>query len=216
MLLWRGRRRGCRRQRGDQRRGWRCRRGAAGGSAAGRLCSPAGRVRPAGCLRAVRAVMRCSNDGRMKPVIPCHWTGRRRTLVAAATGLTLAGCAARIPPGPTVTALPAPGESFASFQQKDASCQQYAGGQVGASPGRAGAHRALAGAVVGTGLGAAAGALFGSVSAMPAQAPRSALGRDCCLAHCSDRRPYGTATTSLIRSAWTRRASVLPGPRRVR
>jgi len=97
-------------------------------------------------------------------VIPCHWTGRRRTLVAAATGLTLAGCAARIPPGPTVTALPAPGESFASFQQKDASCQQYAGGQVGASPGRAGAHRALAGAVVGTGLGAAAGALFGSVS----------------------------------------------------
>lgn len=95
-------------------------------------------------------------------ILSSAFRGRCGTLAAA--GLLLAGCAARVPAGPTVTALPAPGESFAVFQQHDASCQQYAAGHTGVSPGQAGVRRAVTGAAVGTGLGAAAGALFGSVS----------------------------------------------------
>jgi len=91
---------------------------------------------------------------------------RRRRMAgpySAMVGLALAGCAHE-PAGPTVTVLPAKGESFALFQQHDSTCRQYASAQTGQSPGQAGLRRGLAGAIVGTGLGAATGALFGSVS----------------------------------------------------
>jgi len=90
--------------------------------------------------------------------------GRWRIVVCSATmGLSLAGCANE-PTGPTVTVLPAKGESFALFQQHDTSCRQYASAQTGQSPGQAGLKRGLAGMILGTGLGAASGALIGSVS----------------------------------------------------
>jgi hypothetical protein len=61
--------------------------------------------------------------------------------------------------------LPARGESLASFQQHDASCQQYASTQTGGqTPGQAATNSSVAGAALGTGLGAAAGALIGSAS----------------------------------------------------
>lgn len=80
-------------------------------------------------------------------------------------GPTLMGCAAPVPVGPTVMALPPKGESFAVFQQHDDTCRQYAASQTGGrSPGQAAAKDSVGGAVVGAGLGAAAGALVGSAS----------------------------------------------------
>jgi hypothetical protein len=91
---------------------------------------------------------------------------RRRVagVVSSVLALAVAGCAARAPTGPTVLALPAPGENFALFQQHDATCRQYASAQTGQSPGQAAARSDIASAVVGTGVGAAAGALIGSAS----------------------------------------------------
>jgi Glycine-zipper domain len=65
----------------------------------------------------------------------------------------------RSPAAPTVMALPAKGESFAVFQQHDTTCRAYASAQTGGT-----AKRGIAGAVLGSGLGAAAGALLGSAS----------------------------------------------------
>jgi hypothetical protein len=79
--------------------------------------------------------------------------------------LLLAGCATAGPPGPTVLALPAHGEAFGLFLQHDATCRQYASAQVGGrSPEQAAARRGIGGALLGTGTGAAAGALIGSAS----------------------------------------------------
>lgn len=79
--------------------------------------------------------------------------------------LGLAGCVARAPAGPAVMALPAPGETFAVFQQHDTTCRAYASARTGgASPGQAAAKSEVATAATATGLSAAAGALFGSVS----------------------------------------------------
>jgi OmpA family protein len=99
----------------------------------------------------------------MASPLPCR--SRIPGMLSALAGLTLAGCAAREPAGPTVMALPAKGENFALFQQHDATCRQYASGQTGGrSPGQAAAQSAIAHAAIGTGIGAAAGALVGSAS----------------------------------------------------
>jgi hypothetical protein len=92
---------------------------------------------------------------------------RRGVLAGLAAGaLSLGGCAtAPRPISPTVMALPAPGESFAVFQQHDGICRQFSAQRVRAGPpGQVAANRAAAGAAVGTGIGAAAGALIGSAS----------------------------------------------------
>jgi hypothetical protein len=79
--------------------------------------------------------------------------------------LIVSACAPRAPTGPTVMALPAKGEGFTVFQQHDTTCRQYATAQTGGvSPGHAAASSGVGGAVVGTGVGAAAGALLDSVS----------------------------------------------------
>jgi len=92
-------------------------------------------------------------------------TRRRAIAVACIVGFALMGCAAPRPIGPTVMALPPKGENFATFQQHDSSCQQYAASQIGGqSPGQAAERRGIAGAALGTGIGAAAGALLGSAS----------------------------------------------------
>lgn len=89
----------------------------------------------------------------------------KRLCVAVSAGLTLAGCAASVPVSPTVMALPPPGEDFAVFQQHEQTCRHYASAQTGGeTPGQAASKSGLGGAVVGTGLGAAAGALLGSAS----------------------------------------------------
>ena len=80
-------------------------------------------------------------------------------------GLVLTGCASQGPTAPGVMALPAHGESFALFQQHDATCRQYASAQTrGLTPGQGAAKSGLGGAAIGTGLGAAVGALLGSAS----------------------------------------------------
>lgn len=90
---------------------------------------------------------------------------RRAVAIAWMAAIALTGCAAPGPTGPTVMALPAKGENFATFQQHDSSCQQYAASQTGGqSPGQAVEKHAIAGAALGTGIGAAAGALLGSAS----------------------------------------------------
>lgn len=93
---------------------------------------------------------------------------RRRSVLVLlpVAGLVLSACAgARDPAGPTVMALPAKGESFALFQQHDATCRQYASDQTGGkSPGQAAANNGIAHALIGTGIGAAAGALIGSAT----------------------------------------------------
>lgn len=84
---------------------------------------------------------------------------------AVAAPLALAACAASPPPGPSVLALPRPGEDFARFQAQDASCRNFASSAVGfATPGQAATDSAIGSAAVGTALGAAAGAAIGSVS----------------------------------------------------
>jgi Glycine-zipper domain len=82
--------------------------------------------------------------------------------------LSLAACAVAPPTGPDVMVMPAPGKSFAEFQQDDTACRQYASQQIGyGSPGQAAANSAVASAAVGTVLGAAAGAALGAAAGNP-------------------------------------------------
>ncbi len=87
----------------------------------------------------------------MKPAI-------KYTLLGAT--LVLSGCA-HMPSGPSVMALPGTGLSFEQFRQDDYVCQQYAAGQVGATPNQARTDSQMGSAVVGTAVGAAAGAALG-------------------------------------------------------
>jgi hypothetical protein len=101
-------------------------------------------------------------------VIPSTFPRKRQPITAALTAsvaVLLSGCAIQRPAGPTIMVLPAQGESFAVFQQHDASCRQYASTQTGGrSPGQAAAANEIGGAVAGAGVGAAAGALVGSAT----------------------------------------------------
>jgi hypothetical protein len=60
--------------------------------------------------------------------------------------------------------MPRPGESFATFQQHDAECRVYAQTQTGTSPSQGAAASGLKSAALGAGVGAASGALLGSVT----------------------------------------------------
>jgi hypothetical protein len=72
-------------------------------------------------------------------------------------------CAAPLPAGPSVLAVPGKDKSFTQFQQDEGSCRDYAQGQIGpTSPSQAATQSAVGSAVVGTALGTAAGALIGS------------------------------------------------------
>ncbi len=95
---------------------------------------------------------------------------RRLALSIALVGpLALGACAVAPPIGPSVTALPAQGKSFADFQEDDAVCRQYASQQIGyGTPAQAASNSAVGSAVVGTALGAAAGAALGAAAGNPA------------------------------------------------
>jgi hypothetical protein len=88
--------------------------------------------------------------------------------IGITTALALSACAVAPPSGPRVMALPSPGKDFATFQQEDATCRQFASYQSGGAAGaQAGTNNAVgtavAGTVIGAGLGAALGSLGGQV-----------------------------------------------------
>ena len=67
-----------------------------------------------------------------------------------------------MPSGPSVMVLPGSGMSFDQFRADDMDCRQYASSQVGGTtPDGAAADSGVKNAVIGTALGAAAGALIG-------------------------------------------------------
>ena len=85
--------------------------------------------------------------------------------VFLAAPLAFAACAVVPPAGPSVMALPGKDKNFAAFQQDDATCRQYAFQQGGGvQPADAATNNAVGSAVIGTALGAVAGAAIGSVT----------------------------------------------------
>ena len=87
-------------------------------------------------------------------------------LRASSSGSSLVALAllcscATVPTGPSVLVLPGTGKSFDVFRVDDGECRGYAYTQVnGATPDKAGATTGVGSAVVGTAMGAAAGALI--------------------------------------------------------
>lgn len=87
-----------------------------------------------------------------------------RAALALLVPLALAACSVAPPAGPSVLALPARGKDLQAFQAEDLNCRNYAQAQIGNTPANAANQAAVGSAAIGTGLGAAAGALLGSVS----------------------------------------------------
>jgi len=80
--------------------------------------------------------------------------------LAPLAAVLLAGCAS-VPKGPDVAVMPGPGKTLEQFEADDHLCRDYAGKSVKTSANQAGANTVGEGAVIGTLLGAAAGALLG-------------------------------------------------------
>jgi hypothetical protein len=95
---------------------------------------------------------------------------RWRNMVVGGRYLALAGvvalgaCAVPPPPAaPSVMAMPGQGKGYGQFQNDDGMCRQAASASIGGvSPAQAANNAGVGSAVVGTLLGAAAGALIGS------------------------------------------------------
>ena len=89
----------------------------------------------------------------------------RLSLSAALLGsLALGACVAAPPTGPDVAVMPGSGKTLAQFQQDDYTCRGYAQQMVGGGQQQAANNSAVGSAVVGTGVGAAAGALLGAAA----------------------------------------------------
>jgi hypothetical protein len=87
-----------------------------------------------------------------------------RLTIGITSALALSACAVAPPSGPRVMALPGPGKDFATFQQEDAMCRQFASNQSGGAAGaQAATGNAVGTAVVGTAVGAGIGAALGSL-----------------------------------------------------
>jgi hypothetical protein len=69
------------------------------------------------------------------------------------------GCAT-VPVGPSIAIMPGIGKSFEQFVAEDRACRAYADQSVGIDVNDAGVGNVVAGAAVGTAIGAAAGALL--------------------------------------------------------
>lgn len=79
--------------------------------------------------------------------------------------LAVSGCASNGPAMPQVPVMPGKGKSYEAFQRDDAYCQSSGQAAIGGqSPGAAANSAALGTAVLGTGLGAASGALIGAAA----------------------------------------------------
>jgi Glycine-zipper domain len=91
--------------------------------------------------------------------------------LALLPGLALGACTVAPPTGPSITALPGPGKSFAQFQHDDYNCQGYANARMSGSAQAANAASknangtAVAGTLIGAAAGAALGALAGNAGA---------------------------------------------------
>ena len=85
--------------------------------------------------------------------------------VALAGVLGVAACAVAPPAGPSFAAMPGNGKSFEQFQGDDARCRQTAAQANGnVTPGQAATQSGVGSAIVGTAIGAGAGALLGSAA----------------------------------------------------
>jgi len=77
----------------------------------------------------------------------------------------LIGCSTSVmPPGPSVSVMPAPGKSFDVFQSENAACKDFAQQQIGSNADNLANQQVVDGAVSGAALGAAAGVLMGGNS----------------------------------------------------
>ena len=95
-------------------------------------------------------------------------TTRIRTSAVVVPALLLTACVT-VPAGPTVMVLPGTSKTFEAFQADNFACQQYAQSELGLGPIAPGQQQVIdqnAGnaAAVSTLIGAAAGALIGSIS----------------------------------------------------
>ncbi len=98
--------------------------------------------------------------------------------ISACVAVILAGCA-QTPMGPTVQVMPAPDKSFDQFQADNASCKNYATGQVQGQAEAANQQVVGAGVlttVIGAGLGAAVGGAYGNAGAGAAIGAASGAG----------------------------------------
>ena len=77
---------------------------------------------------------------------------------------SLSACAIPPPRGPSVVALPPAGRDFGQFQREDNYCQQNAAATLGLQDPQAIGNAAVGSAVIGTAVGAAAGALIGAAT----------------------------------------------------
>lgn len=85
-------------------------------------------------------------------------------LSVLAAALALAACAT-VPTGPAVMVLPGTGKNFDEFRFDDGACRQFAYDQIGGpTAARAQEDSTVKGAVVGTAIGALAGAAIGGNS----------------------------------------------------
>jgi len=82
-----------------------------------------------------------------------------KSVFAVALAIVLAACA-QVPVAPTIAVMPAPGMPFEVFEQDNNLCRQYAQQQLGANPQQVANSQVVGGAVAGTVIGAAAGALL--------------------------------------------------------
>jgi hypothetical protein len=88
-----------------------------------------------------------------------------RLTIGMASVLALGACAVQPPLGPRVMALPGAGKDFATFQQEDGMCRQFASDQSGGTASaQAATNNAVGTAVLGTAVGAGLGAALGSLS----------------------------------------------------
>lgn len=83
-----------------------------------------------------------------------------RTIAAVFTPALLLAACAQTPMGPTTPVMPSPGKPFAVFQEDQAICKNFAEGQVAGGAQQANNQQVLTG-VLGTAVGAGAGALLG-------------------------------------------------------
>jgi len=88
----------------------------------------------------------------------------RNFALLAIAAASLSACAAPIPRGPSIVAIPPAGRDFGQFQREDAFCQQSASNSLGLADPGAGNQAALGSAAVGTALGAVAGGLIGAAT----------------------------------------------------
>ena len=89
----------------------------------------------------------------------------RKSATLLALAILPAACAFAPPSGPSVLATPGNNKDFATFQQDEITCRNYAQSRIGpASPAGVAGQSTVNGAVAGTLLGAAAGAAIGAAT----------------------------------------------------